>query len=198
MRSYYILGLALSIFSCTSGPTDSPTEQPVEEQQSQLNQEELKKLLLPVLKTEGQLYKKYKQVYAKQANGGEVIKTITSDGLETTNTASKGDYIIKNLTDAGEQYTMSADKFNERYQLLEDKGNDGYQLYQPVGKIYAVELSVALLQKLGLAKEFYFTAPWGSAMVAKKHDFLVCPLDYSEVYRIARKEFFETYQLAQE
>jgi len=30
-------------------------------------------------------------------------------------------------------------------------------------------------------------------MVVKKGDFLVSPLDYSEVYRIAKKEFFETY-----
>ena len=31
-------------------------------------------------------------------------------------------------------------------------------------------------------------------MIVKKGDFLVSPLDYSEVYRIANKEFFETYK----
>ena len=31
-------------------------------------------------------------------------------------------------------------------------------------------------------------------MIVKKDDFLVSPLDYSEIYRIANKEFFETYK----
>lgn len=31
-------------------------------------------------------------------------------------------------------------------------------------------------------------------MIVKENDFLVSPLDYSEIYRIANHEFFETYQ----
>ena len=31
-------------------------------------------------------------------------------------------------------------------------------------------------------------------MTVKKGDLLVSPLDYSEVYRIANKEFYETYK----
>ena len=31
-------------------------------------------------------------------------------------------------------------------------------------------------------------------IIVKENDFIVCPLDYSEVYRIAKKEFFETYK----
>ena len=37
-------------------------------------------------------------------------------------------------------------------------------------------------------------ANWGEKMVVRKNDYLVSPLDNSEVYRIARKEFFETYK----
>ena len=37
-------------------------------------------------------------------------------------------------------------------------------------------------------------APWGEKMIVKVGDYLVSPLNYSEVYRIAEKEFFETYR----
>jgi len=33
-------------------------------------------------------------------------------------------------------------------------------------------------------------------MIVKENDFLACPVGEEEVYRIAREEFFETYQLA--
>ena len=32
-------------------------------------------------------------------------------------------------------------------------------------------------------------------MIVKKDDYLVSPMEYNEVYRIANKEFFETYKL---
>ena len=37
-------------------------------------------------------------------------------------------------------------------------------------------------------------APWGERMVVKSGDYLVAPMNYSEVYRVAEKEFFETYR----
>ena len=51
-----------------------------------------------------------------------------------------------------------------------------------------------LLDQVGIDEEYYFIAAWGEEMVTKKDDYLACPLDHSEVYRIARKEFFETYK----
>jgi len=51
------------------------------------------------------------------------------------------------------------------------------------------------LKKFGVKTRFYFQADWGSKMVVKEKDFLACPVGGAEVYRIARKEFFETYRV---
>jgi len=57
-----------------------------------------------------------------------------------------------------------------------------------------MKITRALLEKNKLKKRFYFEASWGTRMVVKENDYLVCPLTYNEIYRIAEKEFFETYQ----
>lgn len=41
------------------------------------------------------IYEKYKNIYAREAIKGEIIYTITKDGLETKNIAKSGDIIIK-------------------------------------------------------------------------------------------------------
>ena len=77
---------------------------------------------------------------------------------------------------------------------MHEELGDGFSEYVAKGKIVAVEMSSALLERLGLKQEFQFMAPWDEEMVVKENDFLVSPQDFSEVYRIARKEFFETYE----
>ncbi len=151
-------------------------------------------LLIPELKSTGVLYKKTKEVLARKASSGEFVKTITSDGLETINTAKEGDFIIKNQTEAEEMYIIGHSKFNERYDLLRE-AEDHFSLYKAKGKVIALEMTSSLLSKFNLDSVFYFIAPWSEEMVTKKDDFLVCPQDYSEIYRIARKEFIETYQV---
>lgn len=162
-----------------------------------LNQQEMCALFIPLLQSRGSEYKKFRPIRAKAALDGERIETRTSDGLETINTAEAGDMIVQNTTRAGEAYVMSADKFAERYvpALEESTDNEGFALYHPVGRILALCIDEALLQELQLPQEFHFTASWGSSMAAKAGDYLACPPDGSSVYRIAREEFFETYQL---
>lgn len=155
-------------------------------------QDKLKANLTSLLE-QAETYEKFKEITARQAKGGEVIVTITTDGVETQNTASEGDFIVQNTTEAGEQYIIAKDKFASRYEYKEDMG-DGLSRYKAIGKIKAVLVSKDVMEALGVGEEFYFTAPWGEKMVAKKGDYLVSPLDYSEIYRIAEKEFFETYQ----
>ncbi len=41
---------------------------------------------------------------------------------------------------------------------------------------------------------FRFRAAWGGLMEVRPRDYLASPLDGSEVYRIARREFRETYR----
>jgi hypothetical protein len=158
-----------------------------------LSQEATQTLFLPIIKNEGKVYVKFKNIWAKKAKAGQIITTITKDGVETTNTAKKGDFIIKNQTAAGEEYILGAAKFAQRYEHAGNK-KAGYEEYKPIGKIVAIVLTESLLKSLNLATEFHFIANWGASMVAKKGDFLACPLDYSEIYRIAEKEFFETYK----
>ncbi len=157
------------------------------------SQEKILKELLPLLE-KAEIYEKYKEIEAKEAEGGEVIKTVTSDGLETENKAEKGDYIVKNLTEAGEQYIIRKDKFKMRYEYLET-GTDRFKRYKAIGKIKAIAVSEDVMKLLNRKEEFFFMAPWGQKMIVKEGDYLVSPLDYSEVYRIAQKEFFETYRL---
>jgi hypothetical protein len=191
MHIRYLLILCATLFACNNAAT--PNAKHTKEKQV-YTQKEIIATMLPILKSEGNIFKKIKKVFAREAAEGEAIQTITGDGLETTNTAKAGDFIIKNQTDAGEMYIIGAEKFHDRYDFLEE-GADGFSVYSAKGKVVGVEMNEDLLKQLNLADEFYLVAPWEEEMVVKKDDYLVSPLDYSEVYRIARKEFFETYQL---
>ena len=146
----------------------------------------------PVLDAEGVVFQKKQNVFAKKAEAQEVITTQTGDGAETVNTAQIGDYLVKNQTAAGEVYVLKASKFAERYEWL-GLGEGGFEEYRPTGRVTGVELTPERCETMELPPVFHFEAPWGEAMVAKSGDFIVSPPDGAEVYRIARKEFFETY-----
>lgn len=155
-------------------------------------QPEILELLRPTLECEGKVYHKKKNVYARRAQSGEVIQTKTADGLETTNAAEENEYLVRNQTDAGEEYLVPVHKFDQRYEFLCDTG-DGWAEYRSKGQIVAIELTPERLAALQLPPEFEFVAPWNDPMTAKTGDFMGGPAALNEVYRIARKEFFETY-----
>lgn len=157
-----------------------------------LSQKKMMEIFLPLLEEEGAVYRKKTNVFARQAEGGERVETVTGDGKETVNTAAEGDYLVKNQTGAEEIYIVSPEKFRERYAFLREVGG-GFDEYRATGKILALELAEETLRRLGLPDPFYFEAPWGEEMIARLDDFLAAPTDKSEVYRIARHEFFETY-----
>jgi len=131
-------------------------------------------------------------VLARPAKTGEEITTVTGDGEETHNTAKEGDFVIRNLTQAEEEYIISKDTFQEKYQFIES-AEDPFDRYKAIGTIQAIELTEEVLEQAGLQAPFYFEAPWKESIVAKAGDFLVMPSGKKEIYRIARKEFFETY-----
>ena len=196
-RRKYLVLIMFSLFinfSCNdSGSKQKVTAAPTSIVSSQ---EDFLKSMIPYFKQSGKLYRKYKKVYARKAVKGEKILTITDDGLETFNTAKDGDFVVKNQTDAQEMYNMSSKNFNKRYRLLRE-AEDGFSEYLQIGKVIGLELTISLLAELELDTEFNFIAPWGEKMVAKKGDYIVSPPEFNEVYRIARKEFFETYELDQ-
>jgi hypothetical protein len=146
----------------------------------------------PLMVTMGRHYKKTRHVLARRATRGEVIQTITDDGLETTNTVESDAFVVQNLTQSQEQYVLETAKFEQKYRFLDAK-DEVWAEYAPLGEIHALELTDAVLEALNLPDECQFMASWGEPMMAKKGDFLVMPVDSEEVYRIARKEFFETY-----
>lgn len=157
-----------------------------------ISQEAIMEMIIPLLKKEGAVYRKFRKVWAKKARGGETITSITSDGTETVNQTESGDFIVMNLTKAKEMYVVKPDAFQKRYEY-EREAEDGFSEFHPIGKVVAIEMTVDFLKSQGLEDEFKFIAPWGEEIIVKKNDFLVSPPDFSQVYRIARTEFYETY-----
>lgn len=137
-------------------------------------------------------FDKFQQIEARGAVAGEEIQTITSDGLETVNTAGTGDFVVRNNTVAGEMYIIAGDRFATRYEPIEE--GSPWSRYRAIGSVKGILVDDQFLEGIGQEDEFYIIAAWGQEMVVKKGDYLVSPLDYSEVYRIAYKEFFETYR----
>ncbi len=144
-------------------------------------------------------YQKQGTVLAYPAGENELIKTVTSDGLETTNTAKNGDIVVVANTTAMEKYLLSWTKFTKKY-VPTGHNIDYCWEFQAVGNIYAIEVNEAIHSIIG--KEFM--AAWGQPMKLSIGDFLACPVDeldgidyeVTEVYRIARDEFFQTYKQA--
>ena len=145
------------------------------------------------MQSEGAVYQKKINILAKEAKGGERVETITGDGLETVNEAESGDFIVQNQTEAAEQYVVPKNEFFKKYAPVSSVSRNGFAEYRPLGKIVAFELTDEKLKSLELPREFKFKTDWGEDMVAKAGDFMGGPEDFSEVYRLARKEFFETY-----
>jgi len=148
--------------------------------------------VLPLMAT-AQFYGKFRNVWARVATTTELIQTFTSQGKETTRVAQPGDFIVKNLTTAAEEYVVEPEKFHQRYQWLH-KNDDGLDEYQPKGTVLALLCDAELQQKLALRYPFEFEAAWGENQIVYAGDYLVCPPDKSEVYKISPVEFAQTYK----
>lgn len=157
-----------------------------------LDHTQAKEQIIPRIKKDRVKYRKCTSIVARPGVVGEVINTNTSDGFETTNTVKDGDFVVTNNTKAQENYILTTKQINTRYFPPEDISDEslanlGYKLYKAKGQCFAVEAT----------EEFMLIAAWGETQPVKVGDFLASPDEtYSEVYRIARKEFFETYERA--
>ncbi|MCR9084442.1 MAG: hypothetical protein NXH89_18575 [Cyclobacteriaceae bacterium] len=158
-----------------------------------VTQKEMLEYFIPRIEEKGKTYEKKTLVTAKKAKPGEKVITRTSDGVETQNTAKEGDFLVENQTSSGEQYLVGKEIFESKYRIHQSLSK-GWASYHPIGKINAIEVNAQDLEHFKSDEELTFTAPWGESMVVKEGDFLVCPLDFSEIYRIAKKEFGETYK----
>lgn len=116
--------------------------------------------------------------YGVNEGGPVLITTYTSDGKETQNTAEPGDIVMSGPS--GEKYVIKAKKFDKLY-----TGGVGNTVTPEQGP-----RTVALYK----GKPMSFTAPWGEQMIIKPGDWLVKDGDKG-YYRIAKKEFKETYNV---
>lgn len=142
---------------------------------------------LPQILNQGKIYQKYGLVFVYLATPNQYVETWTADGLETTNYANSGDFVVRNLqTEWQEEYIVCAEVLFDRYKMFYFS-EDGAVLI-PKGRIKAT---------IYHGEDLEFVAKWGRLMVLKQGDFIVSPYpELNEVYRIARKEFFETYEEA--
>jgi len=150
-----------------------------------ISQKEMYETYFPNIMEQGSEYYKYSLVLVRRAIPGEYIETWTADGLETTNYAKFGDFVLQNLqTEYMEKYIVTEKVFFERYQFFYFS-DDVHAVYKPIGKVKAVTY---------IGEDLTFIAKWGRSMMLKNGDFLVSPYPFlDEVYRIAAKEFFESY-----
>jgi hypothetical protein len=159
-----------------------------------LSQQQLMSTVMPMLQQTGNRYRKIGQVQARRAVVGETVVSITSDGRETTNVAVEGDYRIRNNTEAAENYLVAALVFSERYELVENI-DEHWGRYQARGRVLAVVVDDQVLSEFDHTSTFQIMPVWNSPQIVHPGDFLVTPWpDQKEIYRIASKEFSETYQ----
>lgn len=151
-----------------------------------MTQEKAFEIFKPDLTDFGKVYKKYGLVQAIYAPENITIETWTFDGLETTNTSKQNDMLVRNLqTEWQECYLVPENKFFDRYILFYN--TECGSIYIPKGKIVAC---------MYLGQDCSFYAPWGKLMMLKTGDYIASPYpQFDEVYRIAAKEFQETYKL---
>ena len=151
-----------------------------------MRQEEAYSYFFPEIRDNGQEYFKTCLIYAYPAHLNEYIETWTADGLETTNYAKEGDFVVMNLyTSMKEEYIVCPDMMTARYDFIFSLSEGG--IYKPTGKVKAAIYS---------GEEIQFIAKWGRNMTLKPGDMIVTPLPHcKEVYRIAAKEFYESYIL---
>lgn len=158
-----------------------------------ISQKEILAYFLPILEKYGNHYKKVTLVKAKKAESGTWIITKTSDGFETKNQAKAGDMLVENQTSSLEQYLVKEEVFSKRYEI-EQGLEQGWAIYNPIGEILAYSVSNVDFEFFGVLDVLEFEAPWGESMILKRGDYLATPPERNEIYRIAQKEFSETYK----
>lgn len=105
-----------------------------------------------------------------------VVTVLANGQFEGAPVANPGDFVIVNP--GGEMYPNEPDYFNAKYDHV--NGN----IYQAKGRAFAYEY---------VGEPFSLVTSWDVFHPVESGDYLVCPEGKSEVYRIARQEFDDTY-----
>ena len=134
------------------------------------------------IQSDGRLYRKKVNIFARISSGGEFIETFTKDGKETQRTTVEGNVVVRNP--GGEIYVIEREQLDRRYEPLDNYDGE-WREYKPVGCIGAIKWEHDNVE---------FIASWDEVMVIKYGDMLATN-DGKTVYRIARHEFEQTYEL---
>ena len=112
-----------------------------------------------------------------KATTQQQVKTITADGLETTNTAEVGDIIFSGPS--GENYVVAQAKLPKLYT-------------GEVGGVIRPEQSARTVARYS-GEPISFKSSFGQDMPLKPGDYLVKDANSPGYYRIAKKEYEKTY-----
>jgi hypothetical protein len=165
----------------------------------------------PTLLQEGMVYKKTGMAFVKPATPGQVVETVLSGKVETTNIAKEGDWLVRANTAARERYLLPDAKFRQLYlqnpvpfahhQDAAELEAEGFKAFVPCGRIIALQADASFIaQHFPKGK---FIAVWGAEMCVEDGDFLAAPMPpanrsmpnlvVTEVYRIEKDAFNQTY-----
>lgn len=147
----------------------------------------------PQMSKRGNLYRKKSLIRAKKATPEMEVTTKTSDGDETKNFAKEGDWLVENQTSSNERYLVKAETFEKKYKMIQSLDR-GWGVFESTGKTQALEFTEEDLKKFNCSEKLEFEAPWQQSMLVRPGDFLVIPDEKNEIYRVAKKEFNETYK----
>ncbi len=157
-----------------------------------LNQEHMARLF-DLEGKDAKLYRKAGRVIARYAEAGETILTIVGGKLETLNTASFGDVVVRNVLigSAAEQYVMTGETFAKRYkpwpEAIMRLDGFGWIKAEAIGEVFGFVYTGPALK---------FEAPWGEEMMLEPTDFLV-RVGAGDIYRIEAAAFAQTYALVE-
>lgn len=149
-----------------------------------LNKAEIKQVFVAA-KTFAKIYHKIGEVTASSPKYALEIVTLIEGQPETKNTHVPGKTIVvTNHTESKESYVLPLKKFYERYSFTRVENNEF---------IFSAKGAVLALRYEG--PSITFEPPWGGTMMLNYGDMLCQnPDDENDIYRIAAKEFYETYR----
>jgi len=181
-----------------------------EEKRSSVSQEDAVNTLGPALLEQGAIYTKLAMVFLRKAVPGMSISVFDDDEVRVL-TAQDGDWIVQADTEKKDRFLLPDWKVQRLYEETplafaghpdaEELEEDGFEARAPCGpaRCLALRASAALLEQLD---DSSFTAAWGGVLLVEEGDYFVAPVSpggvgmptsVSEVYRIERATFLQTY-----
>ena len=92
---------------------------------------------------------------------------------------------------------MKEAAFSKKYSLHQALG-DGWGAYRAKGEVFAKQLTSKEILDFTGPNDFDFEGPQNKTVSLRPGDYMIIPIDKSEVYRITKKEFEQTYERVKE